>query len=557
MELRTKNTFKYPCHNLYTPMRTVCIVALLLLLLSLASAQERERIPPVVTISSPSGSVNSPFTLRFVISDEESGINKGSTQYQLDGGELVDVSPADCSGDCEQPGGECTCEVKGIKAPDGEHTIKVHVWDRKLNPTSRTLSFLVGLEDIIPPIIMGAFPRGIVADMSPIITLDTNEIATCKGSADKNKKPYDEMDFTFSTKGTYHDYKGFKASSEGTHKIYAICKDTSGNVMESSYSWEFIIQMTGEVPPTISDIEVIPSDTFYTGTEVSFIVSEKDSRSGLIGNIALKNSLGEPSETFPLTDNRDGTYSYEWDTTLDFAPGLYNVSAILTDILELSDDDGVPFILISVKKRDSGALEGIVPQVVITPPSEEQPEDLKFRVYDSSDTPGFGCHYIIDGTGHEVEEPVQNNTEKTIKLAADGLSQGIHELTVKCTNDFDIEGSSTMSFTTPGTGSTKKTPATGLLGAFILIALLILALVVLAIYTFIIRPARRKKKPSEPPAAEKPFPQKLPDMEFQAVKKPKLYVPRKDKLKKSPRKKSEREKTRDELKERLKDMLGG
>jgi hypothetical protein len=395
-----------------------------------------------------------------------------------------------------------------------------------------------------------------VADMNPAITLETNEIATCKGSADKSK-PYDEMDFTFSSKGTYHNYKGFNAGSEGVHKIYAKCKDTSGNVMETGYSWEFIIQITGEIPPTISDIDVIPSDTFYTGTKVSFIVSEKDSRSGLIGNLALKDSPGEPSETFPLTDNGDGTYSYEWDTTADFAPGLYNISAVLTDTMELSDDDGVPFILISVKERDSGVLEGLVPQVVITPPSEEQPGDLKFEVYDSSGTPGFSCRYIIDGTLRELEEPVQNNTKKTIKLVS--LSQGAHDLTVTCTNNFDIEGSSNASFTIAGTGSTKKTPsATGLMGAFILIALLILVLMVLAIYTFIIRPARGKKRqPAPQPAAEKPSPQKLPDMEFQAVEKPTLYVPGKDRVKKTPGKKSEREKTRDELKERLKGVLGG
>jgi len=94
--------------------------------------------------------------------------------------------------------------------------------------------------DYWPPVASNGQPTGTIATQTPTLNVTTDENATCRGSIDSDGT-YDGMDFTFTSTGTTHAYQIPSSLSLRTHTVYVRCMDEAGNVMTSSYSWNFTI----------------------------------------------------------------------------------------------------------------------------------------------------------------------------------------------------------------------------------------------------------------------------------------------------------------------------
>jgi len=106
-------------------------------------------------------------------------------------------------------------------------------------------------------------------DTTPLISVTSNEPATCRGSGSwgDGDESYEDMDFDFTGTGSSHSYQITSELSIATHTVYVRCNDTNGNVATSSYSWN--IQIVEDMPPLWVLINAT-LQTLFTGNEDTF-----------------------------------------------------------------------------------------------------------------------------------------------------------------------------------------------------------------------------------------------------------------------------------------------
>jgi hypothetical protein len=130
--------------------------------------------------------------------------------------------------------------------------------------------------DTTPPVISNGKPTGTINDSTPILSVTTDEKATCKGSIDLDKT-YADMDLTFTADaaGTSHSYQVTTALTDGDHTPYVRCQDAAGNINQTSYSWTFTVdtvapaKVSGVSVTVVSDSQLDISWTANTETDLS------------------------------------------------------------------------------------------------------------------------------------------------------------------------------------------------------------------------------------------------------------------------------------------------
>jgi len=99
--------------------------------------------PPLIAITKPIGKTTLPITLKFMVYDKESGVDKGSLAYRLDSGSWISIPSSSCTGSCEKVWPySCTCEVP-IEAKSGQHTLEVRAKDTAGNEGTGSTIFTV------------------------------------------------------------------------------------------------------------------------------------------------------------------------------------------------------------------------------------------------------------------------------------------------------------------------------------------------------------------------------------------------------------------------------
>ena len=111
--------------------------------------------------------------------------------------------------------------------------------------------------DTTPPVISNFQPSGTITDLTPTLSLNTDENATCR-YVDTTDQSFDAMLSTFSGVGTTYHYATMGTMAAGTYTYYARCQDTAGNKNTVSASITFTIttEVADTTAPVISNIQV-------------------------------------------------------------------------------------------------------------------------------------------------------------------------------------------------------------------------------------------------------------------------------------------------------------
>ena len=176
-------------------------------------------------------------------------------------------------------------------------------------------------QDTTPPVISNFQPSGTITDLTPTLSLNTDENATCRyvGTTDQS---FDAMSSTFSGVGTTYHHITLGTMTAGTYTYYARCQDTAGNKNTVSASITFTITITptpDTTPPVISNIQV--SNITQTSATITW---QTDEESNSVVSYGLTTSYGsatsgEANATYHevnLTNLIDGTtYHYRVKST--------------------------------------------------------------------------------------------------------------------------------------------------------------------------------------------------------------------------------------------------
>ncbi|MCI5128907.1 MAG: hypothetical protein D3907_10505 [Candidatus Electrothrix sp. AUS3] len=166
---------------------------------------------------------------------------------------------------------------------EGTYTYYVRCKDTEenINTSGTAVSFTVAAEesdaaqDTTPPTLTESTEDKFLSTEEVILSVSTNEDATCKYNADYDED-YSEMSGVLSeTAGTGH-HVSLGQLAEGSYRYYVRCKDTEGNVNTSGTRLDFTVE---------DDTTVTPP-----GGPTAFIFHNNNFRSGM--SLALKN-VGE------------------------------------------------------------------------------------------------------------------------------------------------------------------------------------------------------------------------------------------------------------------------
>ncbi len=111
--------------------------------------------------------------------------------------------------------------------------------------------------DTTPPVVSNGKPTDIINNNTPMLSVTTNEPATCKGSINVDKEYVDMgLEFQPDAASTTHTYQVPVASAlaDGSHTVYVKGKDTAGNITSTSYSWSFTVDTTA--PAQVQGVSV-------------------------------------------------------------------------------------------------------------------------------------------------------------------------------------------------------------------------------------------------------------------------------------------------------------
>ena len=95
--------------------------------------------------------------------------------------------------------------------------------------------------DTTPPVISNFQPSGTIADLTPTLSLNTDENATCKYST--VNQSFGAMLSTFSGTGATYHHVTMGTMAAGTYTYYARCQDTAGNKSVNTAGITFTIRI--------------------------------------------------------------------------------------------------------------------------------------------------------------------------------------------------------------------------------------------------------------------------------------------------------------------------
>jgi len=122
--------------------------------------------------------------------------------------------------------------------------------------------------DMTPPTRSDGSPTGLIATSSPLVSLSTDETATCKYNISPGTA-YDSMSLFSMTGGTSHS-KEFVGLAEGVHNYYVKCSDSESNINEDDYLISFTIDTE---PPII--LSATPTGTVYEENQTLHITTDE------------------------------------------------------------------------------------------------------------------------------------------------------------------------------------------------------------------------------------------------------------------------------------------
>ncbi len=101
----------------------------------------------------------------------------------------------------------------------------------------------VSLPDTTPPVRSNGLPMNVVGSRDVVLSLVTDELATCKYSATAGLS-YGSMPNTFSITGGLSHSKSLTLSDSGSYSYYVRCIDAVGNVNTNDYAITFSVDVT-------------------------------------------------------------------------------------------------------------------------------------------------------------------------------------------------------------------------------------------------------------------------------------------------------------------------
>ncbi len=196
--------------------------------------------------------------------------------------------------------------------------------------------------DTTPPVISNFQPSGTITDITPTLSLNTDEDATCKYVSTTDQS-FDAMPNTFSGAGTTYHYAALGTMAAETYTYYARCEDTVGNKNTSSASTTFTIttETADTTPPVIFNIQV----SNITETSAT-IIWQTDEESDSVVNYGLTTSYGstvsgETAVTYHevnLSNLTDGTvYHYQVKSTDNAGNQTQSSDRTFTTLTSTSD----------------------------------------------------------------------------------------------------------------------------------------------------------------------------------------------------------------------------
>jgi len=176
--------------------------------------------------------------------------------------------------------------------------------------------------DTTPPVISNFQPSGTTTDLTPTLSLNTDENTVCRYVSAVDQS-FDVMLSTFSGVGTTYHQITLETMAAGTHTYYARCQDAAGNKNTNSASITFTItaEVADTTAPVIFNIQL--SNIAETSTIITWQTNEE---SDSAVNYGLTDSYGSTasggtSVTYHevnLTNLTDGTtYHYQVKSTDD------------------------------------------------------------------------------------------------------------------------------------------------------------------------------------------------------------------------------------------------
>ena len=172
------------------------------------------------------------------------------------------------------------------------------------------------VNDTINPNIISTSPTGIVTVNNPILTVTTDEPATCK--YDNSDVNYNSMSNTMNGSGISHT-KQLNGLTNGPYTYYSRCVDRFGNTMTSSGIITFTVVLDNSAP-LVNNTKAYPVDLVVNNY---VCINATVSDSGTISNVWA-------SLTTPLNSPLPSQINYQMDDTASCAgiasDGIYGVS---------------------------------------------------------------------------------------------------------------------------------------------------------------------------------------------------------------------------------------
>jgi hypothetical protein len=258
-----------------------------------------DTVPPTITDPQPSGTIsnskpklsvktNENATCRF----EHAGVKYSSMKHAF-----------------SQTGGLTHTKTIG-PLPDGNYIRYVRCKDQSGNKNTKSvkIKFTIsgGGEDSTPPVISNAKPTGTIEDNETVISVETNENATCKFCSTDSS--YTSLCKAFDTTGKKNHSAEVGPLNNEDYVYYVRCKDKAGNANTKSATIEFTVDAGSNdtTPPSVTDILVNP----VTG-EIgdSFAITAKVTDNNDVKSVKAKIQQPDGTTVTTITLYDDGSHS--------------------------------------------------------------------------------------------------------------------------------------------------------------------------------------------------------------------------------------------------------
>jgi len=200
------------------------------------------------------------------------------------------------------------------------------------------------IADLMPPVVNSFTATG-VTDISAILTVVTNENATCRyANIDESFASMTLMDITG---GTTHTQTVTGLSPSTAYNYYVRCADTLGNTMTAASAHvSFTTAAVDTTPPVINSISLdLPAYQVTNDPNVAVTVTEDDTANTVTVNgvPAVEGAPGTWTATFAHSQVVPGTFSF--NVVAVDSLGNTNIQMVFYDVV--ADDAVVPVVVIT------------------------------------------------------------------------------------------------------------------------------------------------------------------------------------------------------------------